>query len=577
MSEAAPASPSPLLAPHQERAATRLLRDLAGRGGALLADEVGLGKSFVACAAAAAMIRRNFEVEVIVPAPLSAQWASTLAQFDLQARVFTHDGICSDPFVPDPTRRRFVIVDEAHRFRNPATQRYAALARRSIGARCLLLTATPICNSLDDLHALLALILADDALRLFGINSIDRAFARREAASLATIVRAAVVRRGRDALPSWLPIGKLKREVIRHEVFGAKREIEALRFPLIGETAPASLLRRHLWRRLESSEAALLETLERQRRFYRRALDALAGGRTLTKGDYRRLFLRDEAGEMFQEVLFWDLWLPNGGAGAADAATIREELTRLDLLRKAVESSPRSKRASLLTLMSEIREPVLLFTGAIATARELYDALRGERRCGLVTSQQARDPYNRAATPEQLFALFAAGKVDILIATDLAGEGLDLQTAGVVIHYDLPWNPARLDQRNGRACRIGQHHDVVRAIYFLPERASDESEIVTTLAAKNRTRHRYLQEQELEPPIDARLAPSRLAMRAYVPKRSPQERLLIRLRRERLVTSETVNTLSRRYPAGAERMIEETFREYLDPSRVRDLIDLLAL
>jgi superfamily II DNA/RNA helicase len=280
---------------------------------------------------------------------------------------------------------------------------------------------------------------------------------------------------------------------------------------------------------------------------------------------------------MFQEVLFWDLWLPNGGAGAADAGTIREELARLDLLRKAIESSPRSKRASLLALVGGIREPLLIFTGAIATARELYDALRAGRRCGLVTSRQARDHHNRAATPAQLFALFTARQVDLLIATDLAGEGLDLQTAGVVIHYDLPWNPARLDQRNGRAWRIGQHHDVVRAIYFLPERASDESEIVTTLASKNRTRHRYLHQQELEPPIDAMLAPSRLAMRAYVPKRSPQERLLIRLRRERLLTSETINALARRYPAGAERMIEETLREYLDPSRVRDLIDLLAL
>jgi superfamily II DNA or RNA helicase len=576
MSEAAPASQRPLLAPHQERAAARLLRDLAGRGGALLADEVGLGKSFVACAVAAEMIRRGFEVEVIVPAPLTAQWSATLAQFAIQARVFTHDGICSDPFVPDPARRRFVIVDEAHRFRNPATQRYSALARRSIGARLLLLTATPICNSLDDLYALLALILADDALRLFGINSIDRSFARRDAAALAVIVRAAVVRRGRDVLPSWLRIGRLRREVVRHEVFGAQSEIEALRFPLIGEAAPANLLRRLLWRRLESSEAALLETLERQRRFYRRALDALAGGRTLTKSDYRRLFGRDEAGEMFQEVLFWDLWLPNGAAVAADAAAIREELARLEALRKTIERSPRSKRGSLLTLLAGITEPALIFTGAIATARELYDALRGERRCGLVTSRQARDPYNRAATPEQLFALFAAGKVDVLIATDLAGEGLDLQTAGVVIHYDLPWNPARLDQRNGRAWRIGQQHDVVRAIYFLPERASDESEIVTTLAAKNRTRHRYQQEQELEPPIDALLAPSRLAMRPYVPKRSPQERLLIRLRRERLLTSEAFTALARRYPAGIERMIDEMSGLYLDEPRIDALRECLA-
>ena len=63
------------------------------------------------------------------------------------------------------TATRFIVVDEAHAFRNRRTQRWCALARRSIGARLLLVTATPICNSADDLLALVSLIAADDALR----------------------------------------------------------------------------------------------------------------------------------------------------------------------------------------------------------------------------------------------------------------------------------------------------------------------------------------------------------------------------------------------------------------------------
>src|SRR5205823_6193079 len=79
-------------------------------------------------------------------------------------------------------------VDGAHGFRNPRTQRWAALARRSVGARLMLVTATPVCNSADDLLSLISLIAADDALRPLGVASIERAFAIRNARALDTIV-----------------------------------------------------------------------------------------------------------------------------------------------------------------------------------------------------------------------------------------------------------------------------------------------------------------------------------------------------------------------------------------------------
>ncbi|HEX7808118.1 MAG TPA: hypothetical protein VF608_05330, partial [Thermoanaerobaculia bacterium] len=114
-----------MLADHQRDAVARVLRLLDTRGGALLADEVGLGKSFVA----AEVIRRfGGDAELIVPAALIAQWRETLARFDADARILTHDAIVRDPFVPQPVRR-IVVVDEAHAFRNPRTQRYAALAQ----------------------------------------------------------------------------------------------------------------------------------------------------------------------------------------------------------------------------------------------------------------------------------------------------------------------------------------------------------------------------------------------------------------------------------------------------------------
>ena len=77
------------------------------------------------------------------------------------------------------------------------------------------------------------------------------------------------------------------------------------------------------------------------------------------------------------------------------------------------------------------------------------------------------------------------GGLDVLVATDVASEGLDLQAAGVVVHYDLPWSPVRLDQRNGRIHRIGQKREQVRAIYFVPARYDARSGIVSILFASS--------------------------------------------------------------------------------------------
>src|SRR5438105_5711395 len=186
----------PDLAPHQCEAAGRALALIARHGGAILADDVGLGKSYVAAHVAAEMQQRGRCVEIIVPASLVPQWRDTLCDFGIDARIITHDSLAGDPSIGETDR--FIIVDEAHAFRNRRTQRWCALARRSVGARLLLVTATPICNSADDLLALVSLIAADDPLRLCGVASIDDAFAIRDGPALDVIVRELVIRRERD-------------------------------------------------------------------------------------------------------------------------------------------------------------------------------------------------------------------------------------------------------------------------------------------------------------------------------------------------------------------------------------------
>jgi SNF2 family DNA or RNA helicase len=530
-----------VLADHQQAAVERAIHLLESRGGLILADEPGLGKSFIA---AEVMRRLAIDTELIVPASLLPQWNDTLQRFGVTARVMTHDGIVSDAFTASP-RRRLVVVDEAHAFRNPRTQRYAALARRSVAARLLLVTATPICNSVTDFEALVRLFARDDILRGCGIPSIEAAFDRRDRATIEAIVAELVIRRDRSVLPSELRFGELRRIVVRHPVPAAP-EIDLLTFPLVGENA---LLRRFLYRRLESSEAALIESVRRQLRFYVRVRSAMAAGRVLPKREYRRAFSHEEDQERFQEVLFWDLFAP---AGEVDPGEIRRETELLESLLARLRALPSVKRAMLTELVAAERDPMLVFTGSAATARDLHGELDQIRRCGLITSRErARSAVLHA---------FIGGKLDLIVSTDATAEGLNLQRAGVVVHYDIPWNPMRLDQRNGRAYRIGQTRAAVQAVYFLPE--SRTTRVVETVARKNRLRRQILNgSRSSNDERSATLRPRLTAKSAYVQLCGRSRASLPEL-------------LARRHKAGVEELIEWIAR--MEPSEER-LDDLLAL
>ena len=477
-----------LLAEHQLVAVERLDRLLSSYGGAILADEPGLGKSFVAAELARRESMRGGAIECVVPASLVRQWEETLARFGVRAAVITHAALLSRAPADEAEPRmkcgeragvRLLIVDEAHAFRNPATQRYAALARRSVGARLLLVTATPVCNSARDLEALLRLVATDDALVGRGVPSIDLAFERRDRESIDIVVRTLLLRRDRAVVPATLAFGDLDREVIwtRNADDETERNIARLRFPLVsGEP----LVRDFLRRRLDSSEAALLESLRRQRRFYERALECLASGRALPKREYRRAFGHEEDAAAVQTILFWELFVDENAG--IDPAAIHAALAGIDALVSAVERLPRAKEEKLLRLCRDTNEPIVIFTGWTATARALAAALRTSKRVVVVTGRERSNDASIEA--------FRRGLADILISTDVGSEGLNLQRAGVVVHYDLPWNPVKVDQRNGRAHRIGQTRRSVRAVYFLSDRHRDA--VLATVAAKNRVRRRLL-------------------------------------------------------------------------------------
>src|SRR5207247_1601619 len=118
------------------------------------------------------------------------QWRALLDRFGLlDTPVITHESLSVHPYRPLPSLTvpyRLFVVDEAHRFRNPDTNRYRNLARLVVGSRVLLVTATPVHNRIADLLHLLRLFLRDHALAALGVPSLRGAARERADATLAS-------------------------------------------------------------------------------------------------------------------------------------------------------------------------------------------------------------------------------------------------------------------------------------------------------------------------------------------------------------------------------------------------------
>jgi hypothetical protein len=146
---------------HQRRAADRLIGIIARQGGAMLAEPVGVGKTYTALAVAA---RSPGPILIVAPASLRDMWRDAARRCELAITIATYEALSrgkAPNVVPD-----FVIVDEAHRLRSPHTRRYALIADLARRSQILLVTATPVHNRRDDLAAQLALFLGRVAWQL---------------------------------------------------------------------------------------------------------------------------------------------------------------------------------------------------------------------------------------------------------------------------------------------------------------------------------------------------------------------------------------------------------------------------
>ena len=447
---------------YQLRAASVVLQRMSGR--AILADEVGLGKTIEAGIVLAELRLRGLARRVLVLAPtgLVAQWGEELERkFALPTVVANREGWTNarmlsagvdNPVVLAPlaAARRIplcdlltqaewdlVVVDEAHRVRNPRTA--SSKLVRSLRARfMLLLTATPVENRIDDLYHLVSLV------RPGHLGTIGD-FRRRHSVPPGRGSAASPKPVASEATPSVAALGDLRRSMREVMIRHRRSEVSLMLPQRLAET---------LCVQPSDAEAGLYEQIAQRVRSEGREAGA---GRSMAMRTVLRL-----AGSSPKAVApTLDRMGWTAQAEAAHSVSTCAKTTALGIL---------------LQRHAAAGEKVIVFTSFRETLAQLLATAQGldlpvaEYHGGL--DRRAKDAAISSFEHD----------VDVLVSTESAGEGRNLQFCHAMINFDLPWNPMQIEQRLGRIHRIGQTHDVV--LTNLVSRGTIEDHILDVLHTK---------------------------------------------------------------------------------------------
>ena len=457
-----PTEPPAWLLNQQHRSFKRVVAAVRRYGGALLADAVGSGKTYVALAVAATLNPRG-STACVVPATLEAQWCLAAARAGVKVEIVSHERL-SRGATPRATRG-LVIIDESHHFRNPRTRRYGFVAPWLVGRPVLLVTATPVVNRLADLSFQLRLGIRDDALMADGVSSLHHAIIAGQ--SVSALARVVIEESEISGSRPWRTTVTSVADPV--ECIGTTEALDRIdRLKLSEQPSTARLVRGVLQRAAASSGPALLGALRRYRTLLLHARDARDTGVPIGRRDIRRF-----AGELDEQLVLWQLVMVEDGQ-------LDLHLPDLESLERAIEETtvtltgadPKLQR--LRTILAD-GLPSIIFVARRETVRHLRDHLGGAPvawctgdRAGLGHAQVPRDIvlswFRAGATPPAHSARLPIH----LVATDVAAEGLDLQRAARVVHYDSPWTMMRLEQREGRAVRLGSEHRTVEVVKFMP-------------------------------------------------------------------------------------------------------------
>lgn len=533
------------LNPHQVDAAMFAFQSPLSQG-VLLADEVGLGKTIEAgLVLAQYFAERKRKILLIVPAALRNQWLSELddkfyiKSVILESKNFnslkkqgvvnpfeqkdsvvicSYNFVASKQFEVSKVNWDLVVIDEAHRLRNvykPNNVTGRKLKEALKNRKKLLLTATPLQNNLMELYGLVSII--DD--RVFGdaksfrekYVNVDNEMMRNM--FLKARLQQFCKRTLRKQVVEYVPYTKrtaileeytpsIEEETLYNEVSDYLRSPVLYALPNSQRTLMTLVLRKLL----ASSSFAISGTLD----------SLILRLENMLKGVDCEIQLEDY--DTFDELLE-EIDLEQGAIDNIDIIqqriAISEELEKLKSFANLAKSITRnSKGENLLTALDKgfskatelgALKKAVIFTESRRTQDYLYNLLSEngyegkivflngtnsdsnskriyrewlERHKGEDIISGSRQADTKAAIVEEF-----KNNAEILIGTEAAAEGINLQFCSLLVNYDLPWNPQRIEQRIGRCHRYGQKNDVV-VINFLNNKNEADKRVYDLLDHK---------------------------------------------------------------------------------------------
>lgn len=434
---------------HQIGALRRAVGPMRGR--AILADEVGLGKTIEAGMIISEYILQGLAKRVLIltPASLCRQW-----QYEMQDKFGLRFMPASRPedwarldlvLASIDTAKRpenaevlfgldfdILVVDEAHKLKNNETKNYGLVS----GIRkkfFLLLTATPLQNNLKELYNLITLLRPGQlgSYRAFRKHFVEDDRTPKDVPNLRKLLGEVVIRNRRA----------------QTAVAFTQRYVENVQVELSAEE-------RALYKRVEA----------------------------FIRSDYHRSF--SAAGHLLSLITLQREICSSSFAAAltiakmmneAEPARLEELATLFELSRQVKENA---KMRAVEEILSRADEKAIIFTEFIATqqyimgrlARLGYRSLAFDGRCSTSKKEWTKSLFKDNPS------------VKALVSTETGGEGINLQFCRTMINYDLPWNPMRIEQRIGRIHRLGQTRDVL--IYNVYTQDTIEEHVLKLLADK---------------------------------------------------------------------------------------------
>lgn len=534
------------LKPHQLDAALFAFKSPLSKG-AILADEVGLGKTIEAgLVISQKWAERKRKILVIVPSSLRKQWNQELMdKFFLPSIILETPNfktimqnenrnpfdqekivICSYHFAraKDIYLKQviwdLVVLDEAHHLRNvykPTNRIANAIKRALANVPKLLLTATPLQNSLLELFGLVSVI---DEYTFGDLKSFKEHYSRPN-----------LMNSYDDLRKRLKPICKrtLRRQVLEYIKYTKRIAITQEFVPTPQEQELYNLVSEYLQRdnlyALPSSQRQLMTLI--LRRLLASSTFAISGTlealaekleKRVQEKEQEELGARiSENFEAYQEIK--DEWEDDdvgveqnteGNKSIINATNelerVREEIIDLKKFQALAESIVKNSKGEVLITalergFDEIHKiggnrKAVIFTESTRTQRYLEQILENSDLKGklVLFNGSNSDPKSReihrnwlakhegtdrisgskAADMRAAIVEYFRDEATIMIATNAAAEGLNLQFCSLIVNYDLPWNPQRIEQRIGRCHRYGQQFDVVVVNFLNKKNAADQ-------------------------------------------------------------------------------------------------------